>query len=84
MLVKRLICSKFVIGMMPGMIGTSMPLARARSTNVEVVLVVEEELRDQELGARRDLVVAGAQVRLGVDRLRMHLGVAGAADAEVV
>ena len=32
MLVKRLICSKFVIGMMPGMIGTSMPLARARST----------------------------------------------------
>ena len=30
--VKRLICSKFVIGMMPAMIGTSMPRSRALST----------------------------------------------------
>ena len=30
--VKRLICSAFVIGIIPGMIGTSMPAARASST----------------------------------------------------
>ena len=33
--VKRLTCSKFVIGMMPAMIGTSMPNSRARSTNLK-------------------------------------------------
>jgi hypothetical protein len=32
MLVKRLICSKLLIGMMPAMIGTVIPLARARAT----------------------------------------------------
>ncbi len=30
--VKRFICSAFVIGMMPGTIGTSIPAARASST----------------------------------------------------
>ena len=34
-LVKRSICSTFVIGMMPGTIGTMIPASRARSTNVK-------------------------------------------------
>ena len=33
--VKRSICARLVIGMMPGMIGTRMPRARARSTNAK-------------------------------------------------
>jgi hypothetical protein len=32
MFVKRLICSKLVIGMIPGTIGTSMPMSRALAT----------------------------------------------------
>ena len=37
MLVKRLICSTFVIGMMPGTIGTSMPAGAGPLDEVEVV-----------------------------------------------
>ena len=40
-----------VIGMMPGTIGTSMPIARARRDEVEVERVVEEQLRDEEARA---------------------------------
>ena len=61
-----------------------MPLVASALDEVEVVLVVEEELRDQELRAGRNLVLAVAQVGLRVGRLGVGLRVAGAADAEVV
>src|SRR5215468_1179882 len=48
----------------------------------EIVGVVEEELRDQELDARLDLAHEVAQVRLGALGERMCLGIAGAAEAE--
>ena len=69
--------------MMPGTIGTSMPAARARA-EVEVVLVVEEELRDQEIDAGVHLAHEILQVRLGARGQRVGLGIAGAAEAEVV
>ena len=37
-----------VIGMMPGMIGTSMPIVAGALDELVVAAVVEEQLRDQE------------------------------------
>src|SRR5688572_16754592 len=58
-------------------------LARALD-EAEVVLAVEEELRDQELGPALDLVPGPAQVVVSGARLGVLLGVAGAADAEAL
>ncbi len=49
---------------------------------VEVDRVVEEELADQELGARFDLLAQEGDVGIGVGRLRMDLGEARGADPE--
>ena len=51
---------------------------------LEVVALIEEELGDDEVAARVDLALEIAQVVLGARRLGMHLGVAGAADTEVL
>ena len=48
----------------------------------EVVLVVEEELRDQELGAGVDLAPQVREIGRRARRFGVHLRVAGAADAE--
>ena len=59
----RSTCPTWVIGMMPGMIGTSIAgRARARD-EVEVEGVVEEHLRDQEVHARVDLLGRGSAGR---------------------
>ena len=72
------------IGMTPGMIGTSMPIAARALDEVEVDGVVEEQLGDEELRARVDLVLEVAQVVLGRGRVDVRLGEARAADREVV
>ena len=51
---------------------------------VEVEPVVEEQLRDQEARARRELLAQEPEVVGEVDRLGVHLGKAGGADAQVV
>ena len=64
MLVKRLICSKLLIGMMPGD-DRQRDAARAGAVDeLEVVVVVEEELRDQEARAGADLVLQVREVGL--------------------
>ena len=48
---KRASCEKFWIGMMPGTIGRSMPIASDLVDEVEVGVGVEEVLRDRGVGA---------------------------------
>ena len=60
--VKRSTCSTLVKGMIPGTIGTAIPAARARSTKPQVVRVLEEELRDEEVRPRVHLGLQVAQV----------------------
>ena len=62
--------ARLTIGMMPGTIGTVMPAARARADEAEVVLVVQEELGDQELGAGVDLAPQVREVGLRASALR--------------
>ena len=77
-------CLTFVIGMIPGTIGTSMPMSRARRDEVEVQRVVEEQLRDQELRARVDLLLEVVEVVLGARGVDVRLGEARRADREGV
>ena len=79
----RFVWAKLATGMTPAMIGTSIPARPRRGDEVEVDLVVEEELGDQEGGARVDLRLQVVEVGVEVGRLRMDLGEAGAADREV-
>ena len=80
----RRIEPRFVIGMIPGMIGMSTPAARTRSTRREVVGGPEEQLGDRELRAG---VVLGGQharvVRRATRRAAVALGERRHADAEV-
>ena len=73
-----------MIGITPGTIGTSIPAAPRALDEVEVHGVVEEQLGDQEVDARADLLGEVAQVVLGTGRVDVRLGEAGGADRERV
>ena len=69
---------------MPGMIGASMPSARAFVDEMEVGVGVVEILGDGRVGAGLDLAREGVEVVLGAARLRVPFGIGGNFDAEPV
>ena len=50
----RWICDRLLTGRMPGTIGTRMPGRRRSGRGTEEVVVVVEQLRDDDVGARVD------------------------------
>ena len=71
-----------VAGMIPAITGLSTPRSREALDEVEVVVGVEEELRDGEVG-RGQLLGGVAPVALPCRRARVRLGCAATPDREV-
>ena len=72
---------KFVIGIMPGIIGTVTPFSPHSSLEIEEVFVVEEELGDHEVGSGTDFLAKVVPICLLVRRFNVPFGVPGNGDA---
>ena len=71
-----------VAGMMPGITGLSTPSSCNAFDEIEVVVGVEEELRDREVGLGQ-LLRGPRAIRRETRRLRMRFGERGHTDREV-